>query len=328
MKNIGFLLLIVAFVLSVRIEGASTKQREGSETGKKQTPPPSVPKELSVYSDLEEGFILEILRFIDDATGLECRLVKGGESADGFDIYIGSFFTPPPEAVHHYSSDTWHNMDTSIVRWSSWQSGIAFNDILLGEEREKPESNPKRRYMLTGKISAVDPLKDMYTAAVLFTLYKKYGKQVLVYIDGNIPLYLDNRQELTAALENGRYAGVFTIDGYIIPAIMGQYPIHIDYSALDSDRFPVTSVRGFNRAFISNKTTNPRGSEYFVDFLATGRLRKFVGERFFITPPFSENAPNFLPLALDPGWFETFSEVWKEVTQPEGIDDTLLLELE
>jgi hypothetical protein len=237
MKKRSFFLILMTIILTTLPwncpEGSSKKPSKQKSGAKQQSLPSSVPRKLSVLSDLDNDCVLQILRFINDETGLECSLVADDESTENFDVYIGSFLEPPSEAVHPYSSDLWTKIDNGIVQWSFWQSGIAFNDILLGEEGKKATSDAKQPNTLTGRICAIDPMKDKYTAAVLFTLFRKYGRQVLIYIDGNIPLYVEGRRQLIAAVENGRYTGVLTIDGYVIPARTAQYPIHIDYRALD-----------------------------------------------------------------------------------------------
>ncbi len=341
MKKIGqyCILLPIITVLAaapLKTEGSSKKYKtdKAEQAGRKL--PSSAPKRLTVLSDLDEDTILQILDFIDNQTGLACTFVPYDGAYDvagnSFDVFVGSFFKPAPEMVHPYDSDVWEGTNNGIVSWSGWKSCLAFNTILFEDSGgDAGFTGAKMPVDLTGMISAIDPLKDMYTASALHTLYKKYGKAVLHCINGYIPLYMRTKRELTAALENGRYAGAFTIDGYVIPLLEAHYPLHIDYNVLDSDQFPVTTVMGTNIAFISADTQNLRGAQYFLDFLAREQFRQFVRRNFFFTPPYTESSEgaesNFLPLALEANWFQTFSAAWKEVVYPDGIDEKLLSQL-
>ncbi len=337
MKKIGryFLLITIFSMLAaapLKTEGSSKKPKPDKAKPAEHKIPSSVPKKLTVLSDLDEDTILQILKFIDNQTGLSCTFVSSYEGTENsFDVFIGSFFNPVPEMVHPYTSDVWKETRTGVVSWSRWKSCLVFNTVLIDENGEGAgPTGTKPPVDLTGMISAIDPLKDFYTASALYTLYKKYGKTVLLHINGYIPLYMRSKTELTAALENGRYAGAFTIDGYAIPLLEAGYPLHIDYTALDSDQFPVTTVMGTNIAFISAHAQNLRGAQYFIDFLASEQFRQFVGKNFFFTPPYEkpqnslQPGSDFLPLELEANWVQTFTEVWKNVMYPEGIDEKLL----
>ncbi len=328
MKKIGlyFLLFPIISILAgtpLKTESSSKKPKADKAAEHKI---PSVPKNLKVLSDLDEDTILQLLKFIDNRTGLACIFVSYEGTGDSFDVFVGGFFNPAPEMVHPFTSDVWKDTNNGIVSWSRWQSCLVFNTILLDDNGP---TDTKQPVDLTGMISAIDPLKDKYTASVLYTLYKKYGKTVLYRINRYIPLYMSSKKELTAVLENGRYAGAFTIDGHAIPLLEAEYPLHIDYTALDTDQFPVTTVMDTNIAFISAHAQNLRGAQYFIDFLASEQFRRFVGKNFFFTPPYPQRSlqTDYLPLALDANWFQAFTEVWKGVVFPEGIDENLLSEL-
>jgi len=318
----------------LKTESSSKKPKADKEKPVEHKMPSSIPKKLTVLSDLDEDTILQILKFIDNQTGLSCTFVSQNGTEESFDVFIGSFFKPKSEIVHPCTSDVWNQTNNGIVSWSRWKSCLVFNTVLLGDKTQGAGSNDTKLPVdLTGIISAIDPLKDKYTASALYTLYKKYGKTVLYRINGYIPLYMGTKTKLTAALGNGRYVGAYTIDGYAIPLLEAGYPIHINYTALDSDQFPVTTVVGTNIAFIATHAQNPRGAKYFIDFLASESFRQYVGKNFFFSPPYEKSQgstqakSDFLPLELEVNWVQTFAELWKDVAYPEGIDEKLLSEL-
>lgn len=360
--------MLILVSASQIMQAASTKEAEirkkhevepaGDELEKKtpgpeSTAPREMKKALRVLSDLDKQLMEPIIELINSATGLECILVESGS----FDVFAGFFSHYPAEKILHYHSARWGKKQresghssinfaskNGVYTWSLWQSCFVFNKVLVQEtepaaggktpaqkdDQEKISPVPEE---LQGKITAMDPRADPLTLSVFYTLYKKYGIKVLRDLDRLIPVYYESRTRLTQAVESGRYAGAYTIDGYFNASVHRGYPLRITSTSISPLRYPLTAVQGKNTAFIPRASHNPEGAKLFIDFLAADMLQEHLEKSAFIpiaasTVPKAEEGKQveFLPAEYHPEQCKELIETWENIAFPEGVDESLLRE--
>jgi ABC-type Fe3+ transport system substrate-binding protein len=315
------------------------KPKEPSpQEGKPYKAPPGVKKTVILVSPFDEGMLMPIVEFIDEQTGLTCRLQqpKKGQTFpdEPFDLYLGPLMKNPPPEVRPYDSPRWNGLDPSLHQgglftWSSWYSCLSLN-TLTPVDQEKLRANALDT--LFGKLTAIDPGKDLYTNAVLSALYARYGKAVVEGIAEAIPVYRSTRKELAFSVESGRNAAALGVEGFFRSSVARGYPLAIDFGSLNAGKYPTTTVFGKNVAFIARTAPNREGAEHLIDFMAEETFQSFLADT-----PFVPLNPEFLikkgvhirfPASVvewtyDENELSEARLLWEGLAFPQGIKDLI-----
>jgi len=310
--------------------------------------PSQIKKTIEVFSNFDRDMIIPVIQFINSSTGLSCSLTAKSEGIKvlkgKYDLFIGTCFQDDPVNIVNYSSGTWSKIGSSFYKdgvfiWSKWHSCLAVNSIFTEELNiEVPNTLPVEAAhelpLLIGKITTVNPVNDPLLLSVFSTLYRTYGKDILIDINNMVPLYRSSREELIFAVESGQYPAVLGIDGYFQNSISKGYPISIVYSSFSKEKYPVTTVSGNNIVFIPADANNREGAKYIIDFMASSIFQSFLLNSYFMpilkTSPQTGNQDlstdepeKVLPLECDKSGLEELKQVWEELAFPKGTKKIL-----
>jgi hypothetical protein len=337
--------LALLALLPLPAPGPSGSQKKKEPRPKEPAPaaekpyraPPSMKKTILILSPYDEGLLRPITDFIEDATGLACRNLarKEGRATAGdaqFDLYIGPLMRTPPTGVYPYESPEWRGFDPSlrvngVFIWSTWYSCLSLN-TLVPVDPVSVRANALSA--LFGKLTAVDPGADLHTNAILAALRGRYGADAVRDIADSIPVYRNTREELVFAVESGQYAAVLGLEGDFRASIARGYPLAIDFGSLNAAKYPVTTVRGRNAAFIHRSAPNREGAEFLVDFMGQEAFQSFLA-----ATPFVPLDPRLLaakgvktayPSAVvdwvyDEADMRDARALWESLAFPEGVGD-------
>jgi ABC-type Fe3+ transport system substrate-binding protein len=137
-------------------------------------------------------------------------------------------------------------------------------------------------HTLFGKLTAMDPGKDLMTNAILSALYLRYGRDVVEDIAETIPVYRSTREELVFSVESGQYAAALGAEGFFRSSVARGYPLTIDFGSLNAGRYPATTVFGRNVAFIPRSASNREAAEFLIDFMADETFQSFLADTPFV----------------------------------------------
>jgi ABC-type Fe3+ transport system substrate-binding protein len=177
-----------------------------------------------------------------------------------------------------------------------------------------------------------DPADDVLTLAIIGTLYRHYGKEILIDLNNTIPVYKDSGEDLVFTIESGQYSGAIGIFGYFKQSMLTGYPINIFYESYAPNKYAVTTVSGTNIVYIPETSSNKEGSEFLTDFLAKSIFQTFLLNTYH-TPIievsveeetgilFPEAPDNTLPFDPEISTFEEVLIIWKEILYPEGAKE-------
>ena len=251
-----------------------------------------------------------------------------------YDLFFGTCVEVDYTRIYDYISTSWKDVDQSyhkngVYTWSIWKSCIAYNTLF---SKEFALEAPNALETIIGKLSAIDPLKDQLLFFVFYTLYQTYGEQILVDIDNAIPQYRESKEELIFTIESGQYPVVIGIDGYFRDPLSRGYPIKILYSSFNEEKYPVTTVTGNNIIYIPENTTNRKGAEFVIDFMATEIFQSYLVHTYF-TPilgnalandtleRFRKKSDNAMNLSCDEKGFDEFKQRWESLIFLEAKED-------
>lgn len=328
--------IFILIYLPSALFAASKPKEERTEEGPEYIVPQGVPRWITVFSNLEKNSMTEILQFINKSTGLNCKLnEESGRSLlpDGdYDIYIGINLNDRSLNIHNYDSSLWAEINPEykkrgVYTWSKWSSCLAVNNV-IEENFSIYRSNVLRS--LKGKMTMADPADDAVTLSIIGTLYRLYGKEILIDINNTIPFYRDTGEDLVFTIESGQYSSAIGISGYFKKSMIAGYPIDIFYESFNSNKYPVTTVSGTNIVYIPETSSNKEGAEFLIDFLAKSLFQTFLLNTYFtpiIEVPteeetgflFPEVPENTLPFDPDLSAFEEVLIIWNEILYPKGV---------
>ncbi len=340
MKRI-FLSLSFIFILiyaAPALFAASKPKEEQTEEKPEYNVPQGVPRWITVFSNLEKKSMTGILQFINKSTGLNCKLSEENGRRllpDGdYDIYIGINLNDKSLNIHNYDSGSWAEINPEykkkgVYTWSKWFSCFAVNNV-IEENFSIYRSNVLRS--LKGKITMADPADDAVTLSIIGTLYRLYGKEILIDINSTVPFYRDAGEDLVFTIESGQYSGAIGLSGYFKQSMTAGYPINIFYESFDPNKYPVTTVSGTNIVYIPDTSSNKEGAEFLIDFLAKSYFQTFLLNTYY-SPIievsteegtgilFPEVPDNTLPFDPDISIFEEVLIIWNEILYPEGVKE-------
>jgi hypothetical protein len=282
---------------------------------------------LVLLSDLQKKAITSLADFITRQTGIELAVLPYPENGTtaaterNFDLFMGCVVDFRRFDLLSYQGGAWDKYPersaNGVVLWSWWRSCVVLNQTVPGADSAD----------LAGLMTMCRPPSDRLAAAALYTLYQRYGREVLEYLHSHIPLYAGAPGELRAWLESGRYAGAYTVDGRFFQSAADGYPVQFRYDGLSSPEFPEMSVLGRNIAFISAQSSSPDAARAVIDFLAAPAFQEFASAWFSTDPdqgplpadPFrkngaaSANEEGFIPLVIEEGWVDGLDRVWRDL---------------
>jgi ABC-type Fe3+ transport system substrate-binding protein len=332
------LLFFSVYILSAG-SGSKTEEEE-----KKDEPaygvPQGIPRRILVFSNLEPGPISSILQFINKSTGLNCKLSEdsgtnlspGGE----FDIYMGVNLNEKYRKIYNYASDSWDEINPEyhkkgVYTWSRWYSCLAVNEAI---EEDFSIYRSAVLDSLKGKATMVDPSDDAIALSIIDTLYRFYGRDILIDLNSTIPVYRETGEDLVFTIESGQYASAIGIAGYFTDSIITGYPIQLFFESYNSEKYPVTTVSGTNVAYIPDTSTNREGSEFLIDYLASSHFQEYLRNTYYhpileieYDKEFSDLFPgepkNVMPVEADLDSLEKVLIIWNEILYPEGVKEVV-----
>jgi hypothetical protein len=354
-KTVAAAAVLAASFLLAASKKPPVNKEENKPQAQSAVNAPLTRKALEVLSPFDEPLFLPLLKFIDAGTGLSCRQVKleGGNrfSEYEYDLYMGPMPKLLPEGIDPLESSSWKSLGPSLSEggvhtWSTWHGCLALNTI-LPLDNNGLETNALGA--LVGKLTAVNPDRDLFTLAILTALSSAYGTGILQEISNAIPACRGSREELVFSLESGQYAGAIGAAGFFRRSALKGYPIEVRFSSLNRAKYPVTAVYGKNVAFIPAASRNKEGAAYLIAFLAQRAFQEHLaggpggkatgGSSVPVLLPFDPIDPealaktgwkaeyppqkDFIEWTYDWGALEEARKAWEAAAYPEGMRDIL-----
>lgn len=322
------------FMFTVPVPGilfssSRPKEKEIVPSEEIQKAPSSVRKKVAVLTDLDDQLIIPITSFINTNTGLSITLLKEKPLSDSqYDLYMGMCTPEQIPVISAYRSPVWDKIESfshhqGVFTWATWHSSVAINTLFF-EDREIPVSRLLEDY--TGKLTTINPLNDSLMLLVFFTLNEIYGSEIIEDICSVVPIYQENRDSLVFSIESGQYPITLGIDGYSRKSISEGYPLELSYASFGGEKYPRTTVRGENIAFIPKQTRNMKGAEFIIDFLGSETFQDHLENTCFtpVLHPQAErenstpSAGSVIPAKCSSSGFDEFKKLWVEIAYPEG----------
>ncbi len=325
-----FVFVIIAPVPGILFSSSRPKEQKMVPPGDTQKAPQSVRKNVVVLTDLDDPLITPIIDFINTSTGLSISLLKEKPLSDSqYDLYMGVCTPEQIPVISAYRSTVWEKTDSfsrqqGVFIWALWHSSVAINTLFF-EDRDRVVSRLLTDY--TGKLTTINPLNDSLMLLVFFTLTEVYGNEIIEELCSVVPIYQEDRNSLAFSIESGQYPIALGIDGYFRKSMSEGYPLELSYAPFGGDKYPETTVRGENIAFIPEYARNMKGAEYVIDFLGSEIFQGHLEGTCF-TPvqhgradleDSARSAGNVIPVKCSATGFEKFKKLWLETAYPEGV---------
>jgi hypothetical protein len=333
--NLCFLVCVITVPASgIVLAGSRPKEQESAPPEDTQKALPSVRKNVAVLTDLDDPLIAPIIDFIDTVTGLSLSLPKEKHLPDGqYDLYMGACTPEHIPAISDYRSPVWEKTDSSFHRqgvfvWAQWHSSVAINTLFF-DDREIVVSRLLTEY--TGKLTTLNPIHDSLMLLVFYTLAEIYGNEIIEELCGVVPIFQEERNSLAFSIESGQYPIALGIDGYFRKSISEGYPLELSYAPFGEDKYPRTTVRGENIAFIPDHARNMQGAKHVIDFLGDEIFQRHLEGTCF-TPVLhrgeeredsARSTGNVIPAKCSAPGLEEFKKLWLETAYPEGVKNLI-----
>jgi len=328
-----WLFVIVLLLHAPAILFSSSRPEEPKEAPSDvEKAPSSVRKNVVVLTDLDVLHINPVIDFINENTGLSLNLSKEKNGSNTqYDLYLGTCMPEQFPDISDYRSPSLGKAAVSLHRkgvftWAWWHSSVVVNSLFF-EDRDIALSRLLEDY--TGKLTTINPFQDSLMFRVFYTLYEAYGAEIIEDICSVVPVFKTDRDSLVFSIESGQYPIALGVDGYFRKSVSKGYPLEIFDTSFGGDKYPLTTVRGENIAFIPEQTRNMEGAKYVIDFLGSDLFQNHLEDTLF-TPVMhtgKEDSP------LDPGNtiqakcgstnFEEFKKLWLTIAYPEGTEELI-----
>ncbi len=332
MKVWLFLIVLLLHAPAILFSSSRPEEQQEAPSADIEKAPPSVRKNVVVLTDLDVPLINPIIDFINKSTGLSLNLSKEKNNSNTrYDLYMGTCLPEQPYDISDYRSPAWGKTAASFSRqgvftWARWQSSVVVNSFFF-EDRDIALSRLLEDY--TGNLTTINPFQDSLMFRVFFTLYEAYGAEIIEDICSVVPVFKTDRDSLVFSIESGQYPIVLGVDGYFRKSISKGYPLEIFTTSFGGDKYPLTTVRGENIAFIPAQTLNMEGAKYVIDFLGSDLFQNHLEDTLFTPVLHAERedstiAPEgVIQVKCGSTGFEEFRKLWVSIAYPEGTKELI-----